>query len=172
MVEYEYAKALFDLAVEEKKTELFSNSLDAVNSVTKEEPDFLKIINSPLIETSEKYKVFDKVFKSLDKTFIEFLKVLVLNNRFVMLEQIIEEYNNLFNDYNNTLNIEVVSNEKLEPSKLKRIGELLKTRYPGKKLNLTNKVSPDILYGIQILCNGESIDMSLKNMLNKLKESL
>lgn len=172
MVGYEYAKALFDLAIEEKKENIYLDYLNIVLSSTKEEPDFLKLINSPLIETNEKINIINKIYKSLDGIYLNFLKVLIINEKFSMLEQIKEEYNKLLSEHNNILNIEIISSEKLNADKNNQIVELLKTRYPNKKLILRNTVNSDILYGIQILCNGQIIDISLKNMLNKLKESI
>ena len=172
MVEYEYAKALFDLAVEEKKTEVFLDYLNGVLDVTHTNHEFYKLLSSPLVDSSEKLKVVSEVFKSFDTTFIQFLCVLVKNNRFALIEQIEKEYNQLFSDYNSVLKIEVISSEVLTKERLKEITESLKKRYPDKKLHIENKVNPKILSGLQIICNGQSLDLSLKNRLTKLKNSL
>lgn len=172
MVEYEYAKALFDLAIEEKKTEVFLDYLNKIMDVTSTNKDFFKLLSSPLVEVNQKIDIINKVFDQMDSTFINFLCVLVKNNRFVQLEQIIEEYNQLVSDYNSILPIEVISSEKLSKSRLKEITDLLKVRYPNKKLQIENTVNPKILYGLQVICNGQSLDISLKTRLTKLKNSL
>lgn len=172
MVEYEYAKALFDLAIEEKKTEVFLDYLNKIMDVTSINKEFFKLLSSPLVEVNQKIEVIKKVFYQMDSTFINFLCVLVKNNRFVQLEQIIEEYNQLVSDYNSILPIEVISSEKLSKSRLKELTDLLKVRYPNKKLQIENTVNPKILYGLQVICNGQSLDISLKTRLAKLKNSL
>ncbi|MDE7106050.1 MAG: ATP synthase F1 subunit delta [Anaeroplasmataceae bacterium] len=172
MVEYEYAKALFDLAIEEKKTELFLDSLNGILDVMSTNQDFYKIIASPLVDMDEKQKVIRKVFESMDNTFKEFLCVLVTNDRFALIEQITEEYSQLLNDYNSILKIEVISSEKLSKERLTEVTKSLEQRYPDKKLRIKNTVNEKILSGLQIICNGESLDMSLKNRLSKLKNSL
>ncbi|MDE6047391.1 MAG: ATP synthase F1 subunit delta, partial [Anaeroplasmataceae bacterium] len=112
------------------------------------------------------------VFNSMDATFKEFLCVLVKNDRFVLIEQITEEYNQMLSDYNSILKIEVISSEKLSKERLNEVTKSLEQRYPNKKLKIENTVNPKILSGLQIICNGESLDMSLKNRLTKLKNSL
>lgn len=172
MVEYEYAKALFELAIEEKKTELFLDSLNGILDVMSANNDFYKMIASPLVDINEKLKVVREVFSSMDATFIEFLCVLVRNDRFVLIEQITEEYNQMLSDYNSILKIEVISSEKLSKERHNEVTKSLEQRYPNKKLKIENTVNPKILSGLQIICNGESLDMSLKNRLTKLKNSL
>ncbi|MDE6660919.1 MAG: ATP synthase F1 subunit delta [Anaeroplasmataceae bacterium] len=172
MVEYEYAKALFELAIEEKKTELFLDSLNGILDVMSANKDFYKMIASPLVDINEKLKVIREVFSSMDATFKEFLCVLVRNDRFVLIEQITEEYNQMLSDYNSILKIEVISSEKLSKERLIEVMKSLEQRYPNKKLKIENTVNPKILSGLQIICNGESLDMSLKNRLTKLKNSL
>lgn len=172
MVEYEYAKALFDIALEEKKVELYLDYLNAVIDVTSSETEFIKLVASPLLDIEEKLKVISKVFQSFDQSFIEFLNILVKNQRFHMIQQIKEEYSKLFSEYNQILKVEVISSEVLTKDRLKVVTKRLQQRYPEKKLIIENTVNPKILYGMQIICNGESIDISLKNMLNKMKETL
>lgn len=172
MVEYEYAKALFDLALEENKVEQFTDSLNAILDVTTREKDFLKLISSPSIELEEKIKITEKVFHSFDPIFLEFLKLLVKNQRFCLLGNIKEEYDKIQSSYNKILKIEVISSEKLSKDRLKKIEEKLVLKYKNQKLIIENTVDPKILYGLQIMCNGERLDMSLKNRLYKLKESL
>lgn len=98
MVEYEYAKALFDIALEEKKVELYLDYLNAVIDVTSSETEFIKLVASPLLDIEEKLKVISKVFQSFDQSFIEFLNILVKNQRFHTIQQIKEEYSKLFSE--------------------------------------------------------------------------
>ena len=172
MVEYEYAKALFDLAQEEDKIELFLSSINAVVDTMHEQRDFLKIMNSPSIEKKDKLDIVNNVYSSLDDTFVNFIKVLVENQRFSLLPNILDEYNKLYHNYHNILNVEVISSESLSDVQMKQVYKRLETRYPGKELKIENTVNPKILGGLQIICNGESLDLSLKGQLLKLKESL
>ena len=52
MVESEYAKALYELAIEEKKEDVFEDSFKYVLEAYKNE-DFVKIMTSPFIDLSK-----------------------------------------------------------------------------------------------------------------------
>lgn len=172
MVEYEYAKALFDLAIEEKKVELFLDYLEAIVDTASSQKDYYKMMSSQLISKEEKTKTIENVYGAFDSTFLNFLKILIQNDRFDRIDNICEEYHKLFSDYNNILKVEIISSEKLGKDRLALVKKSLEKRYANKKLVIIESVNPKILYGLQIICNGESIDMSLKNMLNKMKNSL
>lgn len=172
MVAYEYAKALFDLATEEKKIELFYDHLGVVLGSFKEEPDFKKLIVSPLIDQETKKQIIAKVYHSLDQLFLDFMNVLIDQKRVNILGLIKEEYQQLLSEYKNTLEVEVISAEKLTQEKISHILDQLKNKYPQKNIKIQNTVNSAMLYGIQILCNGESLDLSLKNRLKLMKDSL
>lgn len=172
MVEIEYAKALFDLATEENKIEEYENNLEAVCNSFKNHPDFLKLLLSPMIEVEEKHHILEQVYYASSITFKNFLYTLINHNRLNIIEDILTAYQKLVRESKNVLHIEVVSAEKLTKSKMNEMVELLKYRYPQKKLIVQNSVDPDILYGIQVLCDGQRLDLSLKNMLQQMKDSL
>lgn len=172
MVEKEYAKALFELAAEKGKEERYLDDLNAVCESTKSEPEFLKLITAPFVENEEKKRMICQVYHTLEEEFLSFLEVLIDHKRFYLIENIRSEYQQLFSLHQHILNIEIVSSEKLTKKKLASIVSNLEAKYPSKKLVVENKVNPDIVYGIQIYCNGESLDMSVKNMLAKMKDSL
>ena len=50
--------------------------------------------------------------------------------------------------------------------------ESLQQKYKDKKIELENIVNDKLIGGIQIVSGGESMDMSLKNSLAKLRDSL
>ena len=99
MVESEYAKAVFDLAKEENKIEVFTQCFSAViDTKTKE---FSDILVSPFIHKEEKKRILSKVYHSLDETFLHFLYVLIDHNRFDKVNDIYKEYEKLVLKDNN-----------------------------------------------------------------------
>ena len=171
MVEHEYAKALYDLANEEKKIDLFSDSLGAV-AETLRNKEFYDVITSPTIDKISKKNVIRNVYKSLDDTFVNFLCVVIDHNRFSIMKDIRDEYNKLVLAEKGIVKIEIISAKELTNAQLKGVENALANKYKGKKLDINNIVNQDLLGGIQILCNGEALDMSLKGFLDNLRVSL
>ncbi|MGM9969874.1 MAG: ATP synthase F1 subunit delta [Anaeroplasma sp.] len=171
MVESEYAKALHEIAIEENKIDLFLDCFLAVNEGYNNK-DFMEIITSPFIEKNKKKEIINNVFKSLDQSFINFLYVIIDHNRFSIIKLIYEEYNKLVLEDKNIIKIQIISAKKLTEAQLLQFKSTLMLKYLGKKIEIENIVNVELIGGIQVLSNGESLDMSLKNSLDKLKESL
>lgn len=170
MVEAEYAKAIYEIASEENKINLILDCFNAVVKTMKD--DFMNIMASPYIDKSQKKDIVSKVYKSLDKTFINFLYVLIDHNRFIKFKEIYEQYNEIFLTNKNIVEIQIVSAKELTKSQIKNLEDSLKLKFVNKKLEIENIVDPNIIGGIQVLSNGESVDLSLKTALAKIKESL
>ena len=171
MVEAEYAKALYELAIEEKKVDLFWDYFIAIDK-TNDDPDFKKIMSSPIIESKEKKKIIKKVYYKLDETFLNFLYVLTDHNHFNLCDKIGHEYRKLVRLDKNIMFIDVISANDLTKAQEDKIVKLLKAKYSDKTLQFKYIVKPDLLGGIQIISNGVSIDMTLKSALDRIKEEL
>ncbi len=171
MIEAEYAKAIYDLAVEEHKEEKFVSCFETIIESLKDN-DFQKVLTSPFIQSTEKKKIIEKIFSELEKTFVDFLYVLIDNHRFDRIDDIYDEYNRLLLEQRDIIKIEVHSAVPLNSMHMVHLIESLKEKYKDKKIELENIVDPTLIGGIQIISGGESLDISLKNSLNKLKEAL
>ena len=171
MVEYEYAKAIYELAIEENKeksiSECFKVLIDSLNS-----KEFMDILISPFINKNEKKKIINEVYKEFDDTFINFMLVIIDHNRFAFIKAIYAEYNKLILNKHNVIRAQLISAKKLKDDQINHYTKILSNKYENKKLELENIVDESIIGGIQVICNGESIDISLKNSLDKLKKSI
>lgn len=170
MVEQEYAKALFELAQESNKLELYIDYFTAIVETVKK--DFYKLLTSPSIEKNEKKEVIKKVYHTFDEDFLHFLFVLIDNNRISRIGTIFDEFMNFVLMDKNIVQVEVHSAVELNDKQIKHFENKLKERYNNKKLEIKNIVNPDLLGGIRIIANNEELDMSAKNHLNKIKETL
>ena len=171
MVELEYAKAIYDLAKEENKLEKINECLIIVNESIKNN-EFIDLIESPKLTKEEKKKIITNVYAKLEPLFLDFLYVLIDNNRFKLINGILNEFNKLVQEEHNILHIEAFSVKPLTKSQLDNLKEALAYYYKDKTLEIENIVNPDLIGGIRIECNGETLDMTLKNTLVKMREML
>lgn len=171
MVEREYAKAIYELALEEHKEQVFGDCFEAVLEALQDK-DFYAVLTSPFIHTEEKKKCVETVFTGFDETFIRFLNVMLEHNRISMLRDIYDIYTKMVLEYNDILKIQIFSAVELSSMQMIHLTEALQKKYGNKKIELENIINPELLGGIRIVSNGESIDMSLKNSLEKLKDFL
>ena len=173
MLASNYASALYDIATENGLQELFLSHLKDTQQIFKDVPKFYKFLCSTSIKNEEKIKLIDKTFKDFSPIYVNFLSVLVKNKRFKIFFDIKTEYRKIFNEHYNILHIDVYSATLLTDVQLENLKKsLLIGKFKGKNLILHNHVEKDLIGGVRILCNGESIDLSILNSLKKLKDSL
>lgn len=173
MVESEYAKALYEIAQENKKEELYRDYFRVLMKILFSDEDFNKLLNSPFVDKEEKKNFIKNTFsKVYDDDFLNFLYVVIDHNRAYKLVDIKVEYKKLVLASSGIVRIYVTSAKKLSDKELSDIEKSLKDKYGGKKLELRNEVDEALIGGIQITANDESIDLSAKNSLDKLKSIL
>lgn len=171
MVEVEYAKALYELVDSDTQEEYYTLFKTVCNSF-KEEPDFLKLFKSVTITKKEKKDIIAKVYKDFDETFLNFLYVLVDNDRLYLIDTIYHEYKKLLREKNSLVVARVSSAKPLTKSEIAKITAMLMDKYKNKEIKIKNIVDSNLIGGIQIVAMGESIDMTLKSSLDNLRESL
>lgn len=170
MIALEYANAIYDIAQEENKIDLFNEYFVTILETFTD--DFIKLLELPTLTRNEKKDIVRKVYKSVDSTFVDFLCVLVDNDRISDFKGIGHQYRKLVRKNKNIVRIDVFSVKELSKKQMDTIVSTLKLKFIDKELEVKNMVNPDLIGGIQIVYNGESIDMSLKSTLERLKESL
>ena len=88
-----YGEALFELAVEENKTDVFLEEVNAVIEALKQNEDFYKLLNHPKISKEEKIQVVENVFKSrISDEVTGFLTLIISKERYKELDAILEYF--------------------------------------------------------------------------------
>ena len=147
----EYAKALISLAKEENKLTEFGDSLKLIRDLLRDNPDFKKLLTSYSISNKEKKEFLEETFKDLDPLFLNFLFVLVDNNRFTDYSEIYSAYKKLLQDENNIMRVVITSSQKLSEERIKDLTKVLSHKYEGKKIIINNKIDETLIGGIKIL---------------------
>ena len=171
-VAHRYAQALLDLSIEQ-------NSLDAVNadmvelsSIAKESKDFANLLNSPIVDATKKKDVLNAIFGSkMNKISVDFMNLIVKNEREEMLPAIAESFKDLYKKKNNILDVLVISAAPLDDSTKTTITEKIKTNFNG-TIELTEKVDPSLVGGFIIRIDDQQIDASIASQISDLKNIL
>ena len=168
-----YSKALFSIGQEEKKINTIIADLKQINELREKNSLFNKIILSPLISTSRHHEIFSKISKklNLDKVTINFLFLLSINKRLMLIDKIYNYLKNNLSTKDNITNVDVIIPKKLNSKEMNKIEEKIKDKLNFKcKLNfIEDKV---IISGFIIKYESKMLDFSLKSKLEKIKNSL
>lgn len=167
-----YAKALFELALEQKKLEIVAKDMQLVNDVVAENRDLALLLKSPVINARKKTAVFSSLFeKNIDQLSLRFLSLLAKNGREEIIPQVAESLLNIYNDYLGITEAWLTSAAELEKDAKTAILEMLK-RLSGKEVQLHEFVNADLLGGFVVKLGDYQYDATTKTLIKRLKEKI
>ena len=170
LISERYASALYDLAVEKKNVDSVLKDFEFLQKCIQESEDLKLLVKSPLITSSDKLNIFEKILSKQNSDHLTntFLKVVSSNKRFAKLSSIISQFMNInFQKRGNVL-ADVTSADELSDNQKNVIKDQLKSIL-GKKLFLNFNIDKKILGGLIVKIGSKMIDSSLLTKINKLK---
>lgn len=171
-VSLQYAKAVFDLAKEKGLVDDFAVYLEISKKLFIDDHNIYSTFNHPAISIDEKKVMLDSCLKDyVDNTFLNYLKVLVDNNRLNELNDILESFKLLQNDYHNRCDATIYTKYELSEEEKNRIKESLIKKY-NKDINLNIVIDQTIVAGIRIVIDDHIIDATIKSEMLDLKKEL
>ncbi len=170
MVSVNYGEALFELAKEENKLQLFKDQLKEINKIVKKNNELQTILMHPKIDKMQKKEIIKKVFDN-DSLILNFMMFLVDRSRISYFSTIVEV---VIEKINQELGIEIayVSSavELAGEEKVLLINKLSKKF--NKDIELICTIDKSALAGIKVQVRDEVIDNTLKAKLTNIKESV
>lgn len=164
-----YSDALYEIAVEEAKTEAFLTQLSLISEQMQKHPDFFRIMTHPKIPKDQKKQTIEMVFhQSIDHTMLNFLKLLIDKGRFQSIAEITKEYAKRYRKENNIVVAYGKSAKKLSAKEQKRLCGMLEKKL-SKRVELRLSIEPELLAGIRIKVNDVVLDYTALGQLENLK---
>lgn len=164
-----YAKSLLELAEEKGILDtinsdmlLFSNTCDSAR-------DLKLMLKNPIISRDVKLKSLNLIFANqFNKMTLAFLDILVKKHRESILDVIAKEFHRQYNEKmkieNALVTTPFVLTDDLRASFQKAVEEI-----SGKKVELKEKVNPDLIGGFVLKINDKQIDTSISTRLKELR---
>ncbi len=166
-----YAKALFEVALEENKSERVNNDMQLFSEISRE-PEFESFLENPVIFPSEKQEVFNKLFRNyVDKLSLEFFKLLSENNREIFLKTIAVNYSDFYRKHFGIKSVELVTPFSADKKLKNEVSNIIATEFKT-KVELTDKIDPEIIGGFIITVEGMQYDASVSSGLKSIKKKL
>ncbi len=166
-VERQYARAVFSLALERNEVDTLYQELKTfIESLDHNAKQFFL---HPRIERLDKQNVLDKVVKN--QLLTNFIKVLIDNDRFELIETIAYAYLDLINEMNEVVEVIVYANSKISSNNIERITINLEKKLL-KKINIKQIIDSSIIGGLKIEYQGSVIDQTINTTLEALKQTL
>ena len=167
----EYANALFMLASEESAVEAVKEDVDSASLAFKENPDYIKLLDTPALTKAEKLSLIDDALSSLCYSVKNLIKILCETHLVHTFKEIASAYLALYDDYFGIERAEAVTAVPLTDEQENAITQRL-AEMTGKKIILKNTVNPEILGGVMLRYSGIQLDGSVKTRLDSFAQSL
>lgn len=172
IVSKSYCDALFSLAQEDNKLDVFKEQLIFVSESVKSDAKYRAIMTHPKISKEDKKEMLDTIYgESIDHTLLNFMKLLVDKGRFRAIEDITKEFIKNYNIVNDIQVVYVKSASTLKEDEVAKLKEKLEHKLQ-KKVDFVLSVDADLLAGIRIKINDQIIDNTALGRLNRMKHSV
>lgn len=166
----EYGAALFMLASEENARDEYASSLENLNSVFKESPDYLSFLASPGIPLNERLSAIETAFADvLPTNVLSFVQLMCEKGRIDNFFEAADEYKSLLDASKHISCAKVTSAVELEEGEKIRLIDKLRTMSGG-EVNVEYIIDNSIMGGLIVELDDKIMDGSLRNRLREVKD--
>lgn len=163
-----YARSIVDLATEQGKLDQTYEDAGVIIDAIDESRDLRSLLDSPIVKSDRKRQILKALFEGkVGDVFMKFIDLIVSKGREDDLRGICDEVQNLYRQKFGILNAQVTTAVELEDEMREKVRNLVAQL--GDRVELTEKVDPDILGGIVIRVGDRQIDASISRQLADLK---
>ena len=167
-----YAKAIFELAQDEKKLDAYDKDLSKVAEDVFGVPEAVKFFQNPLVPHKAKKDLLTKALKKeVSENVMNFLLLLVDKSRIGIFSEIYEIFTALKNKAQGILIADVTSAFPLTKQQENQLSKKLST-LTNKKIQIRKHEDKKILGGLIVTVGDKRIDGSAAGRLHSLKGSL
>jgi len=167
-----YSTALFELAKERNLVDAAWDQFDSMAEVLEKDRTLLDFMEAPQVSDDKKLALLKKVFAGrLEKSFYDFLLVLVEKRRFKYLPEIIENFDLLVREDKRMAKAVCITVRPITDAERLKLIESLQ-RKTSLKIELEEKIDKSILGGMTVMLRNQIIDGSLRHGLDLLKNRL
>ena len=168
-----YGEALFELAVEEEKTDAMLEEIEGIKQILLENQDYLKFLNHPRISVEEKVTATENIFVGkIDKQLVGFLGIIIQKGRCDHLMEILQYFLDRVKEFKGLGVAYVTTPYELKEDKKEAICKKLLATTSYHEMEMHYDVKKELLGGMQIRIGDRVVDSSIQTKLNQLQKDL
>ncbi len=172
VVAYRYAKALMDLAIEQKVVDQVNEDMKFFAEVCEQNKEFTKVMANPIVRHDKKKAILKSLFENkINNVTFSIFNVLTRKNRENLLFPISVEFQKLYADLNKIQQATVSSVVPLNAKQREEFINVVK-KATGKTVDLKEKIDESLIGGYILKVGDMQIDTSIRKKINELKLEL
>jgi len=166
-----YATAIFRMAKEQNALAAWSDQLALLAAIAND-AQMKVIIDDPKLPSSELERMVLAISAGkLNEQAVNLVKLLIENNRLVIIADIAAAYEELKALDEGSLDAEITAAAQPTDAQVKTLVKQLETKF-GKKIEVQVKLDPELIGGIKIVVGDTVIDASVRGQLQELAYTL
>jgi F-type H+-transporting ATPase subunit delta len=166
-----YAEALFAAGKDRGNLDALQAQLGEFVDVVDRERDLQVFLFSPYLSSADKKEGLGRAISGAEPELTNFLELLVEKHRMPEVFRIRRELDELWKRENRRLDVTVTSAVELDRAVVEKIGQEVE-RQTGEAVELSSRVDDGILGGIVLQVGNMVLDASIRNRLEKLRQSV
>lgn len=168
-----YASAIYQVAIERDQGVRYNNDMALVNMCFKKNPDYVKFLDTELLDTDYRVASIDRVFGEgvLSPAVNAFLKILVRNKGIKHFGDIYKAFEHLYDKRFGIVRGKVFSPFPIDTERFVRLQKAFSRKY-GKTVVLEYVQDKRVIGGMKVQIEDRLYDYSLDTKIETIKERL
>lgn len=167
-----YGKSLYDLSRSEGLDEEIMQGISSVEQVFQENQDYLRLLSEPSLPKKERLGLLSEALGgSIHEYLLSFLMILVEKGLALRYRESFRAYTELYNKDRGIAVAVVYTAVELAPEQRAALAQALEKR-TGKKIQLKERISPEVLGGIRVEVDGSTYDGTVMSRFTELRKQL
>ena len=166
-----YARALFEVAIENDVLDRVHDELGQFTEALVEDRNLQVFLFSPYFSSDEKKQGVRRIVSDADERTLNFLELLAERHRMPALFRIRRIFDGLWADERKLLPVTVTSATELDQGLVDEIGKRIEEQ-TGRQVELSSDVDPDVLGGLRVRVGNMVLDATVRNRLERLRKQV
>ena len=173
LIEKRYAKAFFDLAVQNNAIDEYQEELVMITKILQNDTSFESFLFTPKNDILKKKHLLTDVFKGrVNKNTLNFLLLLLDKDRIKFLPAICKEFIVMSDEFKSILNISIFTATDLTKKDINDICNSFKKLYNAKSVKAEVEIDKTLIGGIKVAVGDKVYDGTIKGKLSGLQSVL
>ena len=165
-----YVKSLLSLAEDKNVLDSVHEDMLLFSRICEENKAFVVVLKSPVIRHDKKAQILHKLFgDKANPLTLAFFDIITRKNREPLLPSIAREFHNAYNTSKGIEKATVTTAVHLDDALRAKIQDIVKTISNKQKIELEEKMDPEMIGGFLLTVGDRQVDASLKNKLKDLR---
>lgn len=168
-----YANALFKSALDKNNAAALYQEMKVVVASFEANPTLQKTLANPFVARADKEMLLcGAAGDALESDYRAFVKLVLDKNREEFAHRMALAYLSLFREKNSISQVKITTAAKYGDKEMDRLRSLIKKAFPGRVLEFSEQINPDLIGGFILDVDSVRMDASLSNEIEQLRLNL